>query len=88
MGAMGVARTFLYGGAYKIPIYNGDIPLEIDKKYIEEKGTKESLIHHFYHKLIKLDANMNTETAKRISEKRLKFMTNYLDEFLKEWNCM
>lgn len=85
MGAMGVARTFLYGGAYKILIYNDKIPLEINNKYIEDNGTKESLIHHFYHKLIKLDDNMNTETAKYISKKRLKFMMNYLDEFLEEW---
>lgn len=47
MGAMGIARTFLYGGAYKIPIYNDKIPLKINDKYIEDNGTKESLIHHF-----------------------------------------
>ena len=85
MGAMGIARTFLYGGVYKIPIYNDKIPLEINREYIEDNGTKESLIHHFYHKLIKLHTNMNTNTAKKISVQRLNFMMNYLDEFLDEW---
>lgn len=86
LGAIGIARTFAYGGHKGRPIYE---PCE---KPIEEMTAKEyenhtsSSINHFYEKLLKLKDLMNTETAKSLAEKRHAFIENYLDEFISEWN--
>ena len=51
---------------------------------IEEKDP--STIHHFHSKLLKLKNNMHTETAKKMANKRHKFMELFLQEFFDEWN--
>ena len=30
---------------------------------------------------------MNTDSARKIAERREKFMTTYIEEFMLEWNC-
>lgn len=86
IGAIGVGRTFNYGGAHKIPMYDLEIPL-IEDNYSEEDGDDDTSIHHFYHKLFKLGDNMNTKTAKELSKRKIKFMKKFVDEFLLEWNA-
>lgn len=86
IGAIGIARTFSFGGTNKIKMYDSSTPLNEDNNYIESMGTEESTIHHFYHKLFKLGKHMNTKTARKIARKRVKFMRKYVKEFLNEWN--
>ncbi|PAV29453.1 metal-dependent phosphohydrolase [Virgibacillus profundi] len=71
IGAVGIARTFAYGGTKGQPIYHPDI-------------TKNS-IQHFYDKLLKLKDLMNTASAKEMAEERHRFMEIFLDQFNKEW---
>lgn len=71
MGAIGVTRTFSYGGRMGIPMYS------------RVKDT-DSTINHFYEKLLKLKDSLNTETARRITEERHAFMEAFLLRFLKE----
>lgn len=85
IGAIGVGRTFSYGGSHKVLMYNSSVPLEQDENYAEEKGDDPSTIHHFYHKLFKLADNMNTNRAKELAKERTEFMKIFVDEFLKEW---
>lgn len=86
IGAIGIGRTFLYGGAHNVIMYDDSIPLEFEEKYSEESGDDPSTIHHFYHKLFKLKDNMNTKTAKEIAMDRVTYMRNFVSEFLEEWN--
>jgi len=86
IGAIGIARTFSYGGAHGVVMFDSDTPLNTNNDYAEENGDDESTIHHFYHKLFKLGKNMNTKTAKILSDEKTEFMKNYVDEFMKEWN--
>lgn len=86
IGAIGVGRAFVYGGAHNIEMYNDNIKLNENNDYSEEIGDNESTIHHFYHKLFKLKENMNTKTAKAIAEERTEFMRYFAKEFLDEWN--
>ncbi|MBI4163416.1 MAG: HD domain-containing protein [Candidatus Aenigmarchaeota archaeon] len=83
IGAIGIGRTFAYGGAYNISMWVPEIPLE-GKKYEHEKHDP-STIHHFYNKLLKLNKDMNIETAKKMANKRHKFLENFLKEFFAEW---
>lgn len=86
IGAIGIARTFSFGGVNKIKMYDETEPLNENSNYVESMGTNESTIHHFYHKLFKLGNNMNTKTAKRLAVKRIKLMRKFVNEFLNEWN--
>lgn len=86
IGAIGIARTFSYGGAHNVLMYDSEVPLENDEKYKEENGNDPSTIHHFYHKLFNLKENMNTKTAKKLAERRTNYMKEFVNEFLNEWN--
>ncbi len=86
IGAIGIGRTFLYGGAHNVKMYDETIPLNINENYSEFNGDDPSTIHHFYHKLFKLKDNMNTQTAKSQAIKRTDYMKEFVKEFLDEWN--
>jgi len=83
LGAVGIARAFMYGGLNRIPMWVPEIPF--DRKVFDEGKHDPSEIHYFYSKLLKLKDNMNTKTAHKMALKRHKFLENYLKEFFKEW---
>jgi len=83
IGAVGIARVFTYGGANKIPIWLPEVPFT--RETFDDFEEDVSEIHHFYSKLLKLKNNMNTQTAKKIAQKRHQILENFLKEFFKEW---
>jgi uncharacterized protein len=83
MGAIGIARAFAYGGANNVPMWIPDVPF--GKQAFDESKKDPSGIHHFYSKLLKLNDNMNTKTAKKMAENRHRILKNFLKEFFKEW---
>ena len=86
IGAIGIARTFTYGGSKSRVIYDPNLK-PIDFKSLNEvKNSQNHTINHFYEKLLKLKDLMNTNTAKEIAQKRHKFMEDFLKEFYSEWN--
>ncbi len=86
IGAIGIARTFTFGGAHNRPIYDPNTPLPINEEYHEEDAIEASSIHHFYNKLFKIKDNMNTKTGYELACEREKFVKTYTDNFLSEWN--
>lgn len=78
IGAIGIARTFAYGGKAGQLIYT--TPTE--DKDIKENNTT---IQHFYDKLLLLKGLMNTETAQKMAQERHEFMERFLEEFYSEW---
>ncbi len=83
MGALGIGRTFSFGGSHSLPMWLPDIPLE--KNYEGEHKFDPSTIHHVYSKLLQLKDNMNTKTAKDMAQARHNFTQEFLDHFVKEW---
>ncbi|NIP31520.1 MAG: HD domain-containing protein [Candidatus Dadabacteria bacterium] len=85
IGAIGIARTFAYGGYKGNEIHNPDIKPQIHNNFEEYKSSKGTTINHFYEKLLLLKDRMNTKTGKEIAEERHKFLEQFLNKFLDEW---
>jgi uncharacterized protein len=85
MGAIGIARTFTYGGYYRRQIYDPDIPPNPDISQEEYKATDAPSINHFYEKLLKLKDMMYTSYGKKLAYDRHQFLEKYLERFYAEW---
>lgn len=86
IGAIGIARTFNYGGFKNRKLYDPEIKPNLNMTPDEYKKSTAPTINHFYEKLMLLKDKMNTETGKRLAKKRHDFMQLYLDQFYAEWN--
>lgn len=87
IGAIGIARTFAYGGFKGREMYNPEVKPKTYKDFEEYKKSTGTTINHFYEKLLLLKDLMNTETGKAIAEERHAFMEMYLNQFFREWDC-
>ncbi|HLW33394.1 MAG TPA: HD domain-containing protein [Aequorivita sp.] len=86
IGAIGIARTFNYGGFKNRKIYDPEINPELNMTPEEYKASNNPTINHFYEKLLLLKDRMNTKTGKKIAQKRHEFMEEFLLQFYAEWN--
>jgi len=86
MGAIGIARTFNYGGFKNRKIYDPDIKPNLNLTKEEYKNSTAPTINHFYEKLLLLKDKMNTETGKKMAQERHAFMEMYLTQFYAEWD--
>jgi len=86
IGAIGIARTFAYGGKKGQAMYNPSLPVRTNMSLNEYRNGQTSSIHHFYEKLLKLKDLLHTETAKQLAEERHQFMEMFLQQFYKEWD--
>ena len=73
MGALGVARTFAFGGAHGSPLW-------------DPEGEVYSQIYHFEDKLLKLREEMHTDPAREIAQERHDFLETFRERFLDEWH--
>lgn len=85
IGAIGIARTFNYGGHKNNPIYNPAVEPSFGMSKEEYKAHKGTTINHFYEKLLLLKDRMNTEAGKKIAMDRHRFMERFLAQFYAEW---
>ncbi len=86
LGAIGIGRTFAYGGFKQREMYNPKIKPGKYKDLKSYAKAKNTTINHFYEKLLLLPNQMNTKTGKTIAKKREKFMKEFLTEFYLEWD--
>lgn len=85
IGAIGIARTFNYGGFKNRVLYDPDIKPNLNMTKEEYKASNAPTINHFYEKLLLLKDKMNTTTGKRIAEERHQFMEEFIEQFYAEW---
>lgn len=85
IGAIGIARTFNYGGFKNRGMYDPEIAPNLNMTKEEYKNSTAPTINHFYEKLLLLKDKMNTNTGLKIANKRHEFMKLYLDQFYNEW---
>jgi uncharacterized protein len=86
IGAIGIARTFNYGGFKNRPLFNPNIQPNLNMSKEEYKNSESPTLNHFYEKLLLLKDKMNTETGKEIAQKRHDFMITFLAQFYAEWD--
>lgn len=85
MGAIGIARTFAYGGYVGRPIHDPDcFPVlhESLDAYVNSTGTT---INHFHEKLLLLRDRLTTDTGRKLGALRHQRLVRFLDEFDEEW---
>jgi uncharacterized protein len=85
IGAIGIARTFNYGGFKNRALYNPEIAPNLNMTKEAYKNSESPTLNHFYEKLLLLKDKMNTETGKKIALERHKYMENFLSQFYAEW---
>lgn len=85
LGAIGIARTFNYGGFRNRLIYDPSIPPQLNMTKEEYKKSTAPTLNHFYEKLLLLKNKMNTETGKKMAQQRHRFMEQFLSQFYAEW---
>lgn len=81
IGAIAIARTFVYSGAHQRPIYTGE-PQEVLEN---AQNLEDTAIGHFYEKLLTLSDALHTPEAREIAKERHEFMKDYLTQFFAEW---
>lgn len=86
IGAIGIARTFAYGGFKNQPLHIPNAKPIFHNNFEEYKSTRTSTINHFYEKLLLLKDRLNTDTAKELAIQRHKYMEQFLEQFYLEWN--
>jgi uncharacterized protein len=85
IGAIGIARTFNYGGFKNRALYHPEIAPNLSMTKEEYKNNEAPTINHFYEKLLLLKDKMNTPTGKQIAQERHRYMQGFLEQFYAEW---
>ena len=85
IGAIGIARAFAYGGHHNRHLYHPDIKPNESMTKEEYVKSESTTVNHFYEKLFRLSALMNTPTAIRIAQAREGYMKEFVAEFMQEW---
>lgn len=84
IGAIGIGRTFYYGGKKGHTLYDSTIPPR-DNMTKEDYRINQTVINHFYEKLFKLPDLMQTTTGKKLAYNRKDLMVNFVNAFIEEW---
>jgi uncharacterized protein len=86
IGAIGIARTFAFGGKFNRAIYDPKQEAVEFNSIDEYKRSNSHTINHFYEKLLKLKDGMHTEAGKELAKERHEFMEQFLRQFYAEWD--
>ncbi|MBR6028488.1 MAG: HD domain-containing protein [Clostridia bacterium] len=86
IGAIGIGRTFAFGGSRGQPMHDPDLLPRAHLSAADYASHRSSTVNHFYEKLLLLKDLMGTQTGRRMAEHRHQVMEAFLEEFFAEWN--
>jgi uncharacterized protein len=80
MGAIGIARVFITGGAMGRKFYSPEDP------FCKTRAPEDKMwnLDHFFKKILKLESGMHTDTARRMARRRTEVMKQYLEDLENE----
>ena len=84
IGAIGIARTFAFGGARGRKLYDTNEPAREQMSEADYRGKKTASVTHFYEKLLLLKELMVTDEGKRLAEQRHDYMVGFLKQLERE----
>lgn len=85
IGAIGIARAMMYGGAHGSRLYDPALPPRQQLDAASYRHGDSTIINHFYEKLLLLADQMNTPAARQLARHRQTVMQAFLKEFDAEW---
>jgi len=80
IGAVGIARVFLTGGALGRPLYSPEDPFCREREPDDGRWN----LDHFFSKLLKLEEGMQTETGRMLARRRGAVLRRYLSDLEEE----
>lgn len=84
LGAVGIARTFAYGGAKGRSLYDDAEEARFEMSEEDYRGKSTSSVTHFYEKLFLLKDLMKTEQGKRLAIARHQYMVDFIEQLKNE----
>ena len=84
-GAIAIIRSFRYGSANNMPDY--DPTIDFYQNEYSESVNDKSTIHHLYNKSLRIGNYMHTDTAKQIAKEKMELIKEFIDLYVKEFNC-
>lgn len=84
IGAVGIARTFMFGGAHGLPLAEEADRTEGPGTFDPGQRPQGSVYRHFYEKLLFLADGMHTAPGRRIASERHTFLISFLKQLEKE----
>ena len=84
IGAVGIARTFAFGGAKGRKLYDDAEEARAQMSEEEYRSKSTASVTHFYEKLLLLKDLMTTEKGKQMAEERHAFMEAFLNQLKDE----
>lgn len=85
LGAIGIGRTFSYGGFKGSPMHDPNVPPLLHGTKEEYRSRQSTTINHFYEKLLLLKDRMKTATGRAIAEDRHAYMVEFVARFNDEF---
>ncbi|MBM7667057.1 uncharacterized protein JOC25_003584 [Solibacillus kalamii] len=84
IGAVGIARTFAYGGAKGRKLYDDAEEVRVNMTKEQYRSQSTASVTHFYEKLLLLKDLMVTAKGREMAEERHAFMVQFLEQLKKE----
>ena len=84
IGAVGIARTFAYGGAKGRKLYDDSEEVRFQMTEEQYRSQSTASVTHFYEKLLLLKDLMVTAKGREMAEERHNYMVQFLDQLKKE----
>lgn len=84
LGAVGIARTFAFGGAKGRLLYDDTEEARIEMSENEYRSRSTASVTHFYEKLFLLKDLMKTAKGKALAQGRHQFMVAFIDQLKSE----